>query len=357
MLRRLARLGLAVLLAASLALSLWSAARIAADPMLAPLIERGQAEIAAAANRTLAREATAEVLAARLTALLAETPRNWIAIQAVEQIAADRRLTLPDALAETRAAAWDEDTGFLARAGDCAACIWDAGQCSLSNALICNAPVTISPLGDVLGLSRAGVAFARGEEIDQFDLGLSIVGLAATVTLLASAGSSASVKLGAGLMRLARRMDLLTPRLTAQIGGTLKGAVDWAGLAAVRSADDLAGVIRAERLAPLAALATDLGRLREATGVTETLHLLRHVDDAADARRLANLAEATGPRSLGLVEVLGKSRALRLTLRWSDEAVALVSGLVGMLAALASALAGLLQGVTLRLLRRLLRPA
>ena len=77
----------------------------------------------------------------------------------------------------------------------------------------------------------------------------------------------------------------------------------------------------------------------------------RHVDDAADARRLARMSEALGPKTLGRIEVLGKARLFRLGLRLSDVARDLFAGLAG----LAAASVGFAQSAGLRLARRGLR--
>ncbi|WP_241427662.1 hypothetical protein [Fertoeibacter niger] len=353
MLRSGSRATLHLLLVASLALTVWTGAEIARDPLVRPFAERGAAEIIAATDRMLAAEATPQVIAARLTSLLAEDPRNWLAIEAVEGVAAERGIALPPALLAQRAAAWDADSGFWANAGDCATCIWDAATCNLQLALMCQAPVALTPLGDIAGISRAGVASITGGEVDEIDLALSVVGLSATALVIATGGSSAVVKVGAGLGKLARRMGLLSPALTRVITTQLRAGVDLAALPAVRSADDLAAVVRVDALAPLGALATDLGRLRDATGTTEALHLLRYVDDGAEARRLANAAEALGPRVVGRIEVLGKSRFLRATLRWSDALWQMFAGLAGLLGAAVGVLGGAAQSLGLRLLRRL----
>lgn len=194
--RWLARAGLTFLLVLSLALTGWSAWRISHDPLLRPLIDRTADEFAAALEREMADAAIPEAVVARLSVLLAEDPRNWIAIQAVEEIVADRGLHLPAAVTEARATAWEEDSGFLAKAGACLACTVNAANCSLSEALICNAPVALTPVGDLIGIGKAAVAAAGGDDIDEFDLALSLIGLGATVAVVATGGTSYHVEGG-----------------------------------------------------------------------------------------------------------------------------------------------------------------
>jgi tryptophanyl-tRNA synthetase len=99
----------------------------------------------------------------------------------------------------------------------------------------------------------------------------------------------------------------------------------------------------------------DPGRVQGAVGTTRALHLLSYVDDAADARRMARASEALGARTVGRIEVLGKARFLRATMRWSEAAWAVMAGLLGLIASAMALAAGAAQGAGLRALRRLLR--
>ena len=69
-------------------------------------------------------------------------------------------------------------------------------------------------------------------------------------------------------------------------------------------------------------VATDLSRVAANTSVTDTVRLMRHVDDTADARRLARVSEVTGPRTAAVFDVLGKQRVFRALVRLSDAAIA-----------------------------------
>ncbi len=313
-----------------------------------PIIDRTTDEIVAATDQMMAREATPERLTALINTRLAETPRNWVALQALAALAAERAVALPDSYAP----AYDADHSLTATASDCAGCAYDPATCTLSNVLICQAPVALTPIGDIAGLTRAGVAYSTGAEVDQIDLTLSLIGLGATAAIVASGGTSGAVKAGASTVKLARRMGLASPRLTAMAMDAARRGVDWAALPAARSTDDLARLIRADAIAPLTATLTDLNRLRASTSATDALHLLPLIDTAADARRLARAGEALGPRLVARAEVLGKARLLRATTRLSNVALTLTASLAALLASLAALIGGMIQSTLLRSLRR-----
>ncbi len=353
--RGLARSLLLMALIVSGALTFRAGVAVLRDPTLQPLVEASADQIKAATDRMMAEAATPERLAALISARLAEDPHNWVALDALQEVVAERKVVLPEGILQALAAARAKDDGLLAQVAGCAACAWDISQCGLSQAFICKAPILLTPVEDLRGIVKAGVDYGIGSEVDQLDLGLSVLGLSATALVLASGGASGTLKAGTALVRLARGMNLLSPRMTGLLVDTLRGGIDWAALPAVRGGDDLVGLVRTETVAPVLAIAADLGRTTDALGPARALHLLPLVDDATEARRIARAAEALGPRVIGRAEVLGKARLMRATVRIGSVATELMVGLVGLITGLGLAVAGMVQSVVLRGLRRMVR--
>lgn len=355
MARRIVRWFLLLVLAASAAGLVLVAAQIAANPLVSPWTEAAADQIAATTERMLASAATGETLPAHVRNRLAEDPRNWLAIDALLDLAAERRIVLPPDLLEVVATSREDDFNWYAVTAACGACMLDPAACSLNEVMLCQVPIALTPVGDIAGIARAGLDYAQGEAVDQIDLALSIVGLGASVIVVTSGGSSAVVKAGASLARLAHHMGRLSPRLLDMARDAVTRGVDWARLPEVRSLDDLTAAIHADAFAPLADILSDLTRVSTATGLTTTLHLLPMVDNAADARHLANAAEALGGKVVGRAEVLGKARLFRATVRFSQTAIALLVALNLLFLSLAGLAIHLLQTALLRHARRRLR--
>ena len=348
MLRQAARTALSLLLMASLALASWSLWTIRANPALRPFVDRGAAEIVAATDRWLATNAKAPEVEARLDALLAADKRNWLAIEAVEGVAADQHLTLSAGYLERRAEAWASDSGWLTRSGDCLSCAVNAANCDLSGILICQAPMVLTPLGDLAGVGVESFHWMVGSDVDQLNLAFSAVGLGAEAALAVTGGSSAVVKGGASIGKLALKMGLMSPRLTGLVLDAARRGIDWQRVPWFPGTDDLKAALRPEVIQPVVAVASQIGRIGGKLSVPETLHLLRYVDDAAEAKALANAAEALGPKTVGRLELMGKSRFLRATLRASDNLLALGWGFLGLIWALPSLVAGTVQHAAMR---------
>ena len=351
MFRRWTRYALTLALVGSLALTALSAARIALDPNLAPLRDATAAEIAAATETSLARIAPG-IIADRIADHLSATRRDWVVLQALHDLAADLGHPLPPDVQAAYDTAWAEDSGFWANAANCAACTLDPAACTLSNFLMCQAPIMLTPIGDLATILDGGIDYMAGEEVDRIAIALSIVGLGATATVVASGGTSAAAKLGASGIKMARGMGRLSPRLTSLVTRAATDGVDWIALRRARSLDDVALTLRTDAFAPLVSIAADLDRIRRTTDTTTALHLLSRIDDATEARRLANATEALGPRILAKAEVLGKARLLRATVRVTGIGYALVGGMVTLLLSISVLLGNALQTRLFATLRR-----
>ncbi|PON10129.1 hypothetical protein C2W62_51740, partial [Candidatus Entotheonella serta] len=74
-------------------------------------------------------------------------------------------------------------------------------------------------------------------------------------------GTTLGLKAGASVVKTARGMRLLSPRLTATLTRATREGIDWAALPAVRGTDDLAHVLRPAVLGPVTDTARALGRM------------------------------------------------------------------------------------------------
>lgn len=325
--------------------------RIATDPGLAPWRAATLDEIAATTDRMMARLATPEGLSALVSTRLAEDPRNWLALDALRQVADDRAIPLPATLITEFDRLKAEDSGLLTQTGACLTCAWDAATCSLTQVFLCQAPVSMTPVGDVLGLARGLKDYALDNPVDRLDLSLSVIGLGATLAALPSGGSGAVVKAGAGMLKTAARMGRVSRPLREMFETALREGIIWERAASTDWLTDPAILVRADAFLPATRTVTALDELYQATDLTTVLHVLPMVENADDAAGMAQVAKATAKGFIGKAEVLGKSRLLRATLRLSRA----TEMLIGSFIALSAALAGLVSSAIESRLRKALK--
>ncbi|HBT02612.1 MAG TPA: hypothetical protein DEB47_22815, partial [Citreicella sp.] len=318
--RSLFRRGLALLLrllpmVVTLGLMVWA---LQDNPLARPLVAASDQQIRASLDRALAARLPPERLVLELDEALMTNDLDRIDMLLP---LADRVGLTPDpAQAEAITALREAESGFWAGAADCARCAADVADCpSLRMLGACGIPLELTPVGDLNALRRAGIALWEEQDVDEVEVTLAAIGLAATGAIVLTGGSSATVKAGATALRLGRRMGTLTSGFAADLARLTDAAMLRRLLARSGDAADSARLARAN------ALAGDVTRVVGNTSMSDGILLLRHVDSAEDAARLARLSDVAGPETRGVIEVLGKSRTFRALLRVSDEALAAVA--------------------------------
>ena len=292
------------------------------SPFTAPFVERSVSDVQLALERAMARSVTPEWLEREMQEALAAADHDRVAM--LVSLADDYALALPAPLPEQIAAFETSQGGMLQSAADCILCAYDILSCpSLTLIASCAVPVELTPLGDINALRRAAMAALADQDVDQLEVGLAVVGLGATGLVLVSGGSSMTIKAGATVLRLARRLETLTPDMMISLRAASDIPVTWSRLPDFAfGRAPLSAVTDTARLSGLGRMAQNVGTIGRNTSTADALVLLRHVDSADDAARMARLSTAAGPGTRRTVEVLGKTRAFRALTRLSNAAIA-----------------------------------
>lgn len=190
-------------------------------------------------------------------------------------------------------------------------------------------------VGDVRDLAVQTLAWSRGEEVDRFILGLSLVGLATSAGALA-AGASAGVDAGIALTKAARRAGRMSVRLADDVSLMLRRVIDQDALASLarRQSDELAEgsaslaqrlsrVVRMDEAGGLLRYADGVGTIARTGGPQAALASLELADDARDLERLASVARHLGDGSAAAFKIAGKSLLRLADLVWTALAAIL----------------------------------
>jgi len=339
---RLARASLTLATFAVFTVSSWSFWQ---SPLVSPYRDRTEAELKVAFDAALTRDLTMRQVQTRIDAALAEGETDQA--MAILQLADHRGVTVQPNQRDRVIQAEEDASGWSA----CAACAIDHLDCpDLTRVATCNLPLELTPVGDAKAIYRGLEAYVLGQEVDRIDLALGVVGLAATAAILASGGSSTTIKAGATALRVARRTGAMTANLSDEIaildGRTLR--LDQAP-EVLRGSAEISALVDPAAAARLAEVASNVGRLTDAMPMGQALAVMRYADNTDDLARIARVAHSAGDETRAAVAVMGKARVLRLTTRITD--IALLMGALA-LAALGQCLAFLMW-----LARRGLRPA
>ena len=247
----------------------------------------------------------------------------------------------------------DRETGIVARARQCSACLADAAECRTPILLVlCNIPIEMTFVGDIRTLVEAGANVATGEAVDRFDVTLAAVGLGAAALTPATGGSSYTIKVGATVLKVARKMGRLGSGLVRIMGKATRIPIRWSKMDEFVQTRKLSAIVDVRGLEEIGDVAENLGTVSKRANTSDVIFLLKHVDSGKDAAALADISKVAGKRTRGAVEVLGLKKAGMAIKRLSN----LFMLAVGLIVALAGQLAALAAPVCLRLLRRIVDP-
>lgn len=197
--------------------------------------------------------------------------------------------------------------------------------------------------GDIRDAVREGARLATGQKADELILGLACVGLAITAGTYATLGAGSPARIGLSLAKVARKTGRMSADLTAYVGRSLRGVVDWAALKgaiggvsvtqpalAIRAARD---AVKVERAGGLMQLARNVGRVQTKAGTQAALDGLKIAESPRELARVATLSEKAGSRTRAILKVAGRGAialsvaAFDLSL-WILGALATLFGLV-----------------------------
>ncbi|MDK3019799.1 hypothetical protein [Pseudodonghicola flavimaris] len=355
MIARAARTILALLSLGFLLLAVWNICHLVTGTGGKLLVEETHSIVTKRLTETVFEEVDHARLEQELQSQLNESPRNWVIIESLKRIAERREIEISEDLSEALEQAFGDDHSMLRSLRECSLCVWDRSTCETSTAMVCGIAIDLTPLGDIASLGRAGTRYWNGEDIDELDVAFSVIGLSATVLSVSTAGTSLSIKAGAGFLKFAHRANKIPPQIARVLMHAARNGIDWAGLRKVRRLDDLKTVLRMHALRPAIEVASSIGNIVNQTGMPQGMHLLKISTNTDDLRMISKASDAWHRQTAGYLAILGKQRVTRLTMRYADEVYGLVIGIFGALSSLFGALLSGAGNVIVRRLRRLAR--
>lgn len=317
-----------------------------------PFAERSAAELRLRLETMINQQVTADWLETETEAALAAEDVDRLNL--LLDLANSRGHRLSDALLQQVATFEDARSGILARGVACGQCMADIQRCeTVAQVATCAVPFELTPLGDLNAVRQEAVAYVGGDEVDRLNLGLGIIGLGATGAVLATGGTSYTLKATTSFLRMARRIGTLTPALTLRLTRLIGDAIRWERMGDfARFRIGPAAMVDSARLAELTGLGQDLTRVLRNTSTADALSLMRNVDGAEDAARLARVSDAMGEDTRPALAVLGKARVWRAAVRLTDLAIAGITALILLIGQVAILLGQQIGNRLLRAMRR-----
>jgi hypothetical protein len=201
----------------------------------------------------------------------------------------------------------------------------------------------LTVIGDVRDITTEGGAMVADEPYDELILALSGIGLAVTSATWATGGAVLPARVGASVLKTAKRSGRLAAPLVDELGLLARQAIDMPALRRDLGAvalTDVAGLrrvaarhVETARGSRLMAALDHLTDLTSRVGPAETLRLLPRIDSIAGLENVAAMAKVMGKKTRAVIELTGKT-SLRLFKRGWPLARVLIVSLYAVLASI-----------------------
>ena len=171
-------------------------------------------------------------------------------------------------------------------------------------------------VGDVRDLSTEGIKFANDKKYDKVVLSVAAVGVGLSVSQLLSTGASTPLKVGASVIKIAKKTGKLSKAFLGVISSKLAKAVDmkilkkidFSSLNAIKKNKTL--FLKSLKLKGISKLFGNINKIKKNTSVFDTVSILKYVDNEKELTKVVKLSSKYKKNTKGVLKVLGKT-ALR----------------------------------------------
>lgn len=327
-------LRLCVTVAATFVFS-WNAWQISETRGGQIFVDRGLENISRAYSDFAYSELTQSRLENRILRELKSENSNWGLLQSLRDIADHQGYLLSIEVIDVWSVAYSQDHSLIKSSKECLQCMWNTQSCDGSIALICGLTLEITPIGDVTGLARAGISYTTGDDVDEIDAVLSAVGLGATALTVSSWGTTSPVtlptKVGAATLKFANLTNGIPKSLSNVFRRAAADGIDWAKLGISRTIGDVRKAVNAKALSPVIESVNAFGEILTNMNTEQALMLLKATENVSELKQMSKASEVLQSKTAGFVDLFGKKKVLRLTLRLADEIYYMLASLLGLI--------------------------
>ena len=177
-------------------------------------------------------------------------------------------------------------------------------------------------IGDIRDITREGEKYLQNRPYDEFVLGISIVGVGLTLTTISSAGSTTPLKVGASILKVAKRTGKLTKSFTKTIMTKLSKTYDKRLL---KKMD-----FKSINFEPIKPIFKNLNKIEKNTSYSDTLYLLKYIKDEKDLTKVTKLSQKYGKNTKAVLKVLGESalKGAKKVLVYTKDAIYLFGAIL-----------------------------
>lgn len=170
--------------------------------------------------------------------------------------------------------------------------------------------------GDFRDLKKEGTKYVDDKPYDAFILNISLVGIGLSASQLLSAGITTPLKVGASVIKVAKKSGKLTKPFTKVLSKKLSKTIDTKLLKTLEfnslfKLDKTTKTIaKSIDIKPVKSLFNDVNLIKKNTSIVDTITLMKYVDTPRDLKAIGKISSTYKANTKGVMRVLGKG-ALR----------------------------------------------
>jgi len=190
--------------------------------------------------------------------------------------------------------------------------------------------------GDLRDLKKEGSLYIDDKPYDTFILNISLIGVGLSASQLLSAGASTPLKVGASVLKVAKKTGkiskpfakVLSKRLSKTVDIKVLKQLEFTNIFKLKSTAKT--IEKSIDLTPVKVLFKDVEVIESHTSLTDTISLMKYIDTPKDLKAIGKISSKFGKNTKAVMKVLGKGalRTEKSIVKWSTKFLYQVVGFV-----------------------------
>lgn len=167
-------------------------------------------------------------------------------------------------------------------------------------------------VGDLRDLSTEGMKFANDEKYDKVVLSIATIGVGLSASQLLSAGSSTPVKVGASVLKVAKKtgklseafLNVISSKLLKVVDMKTLKTIDFSSISSIKKIGPTLG--KSLKLKHISGLFGNINKVKKNTSVFDTVSILKYVNTEKDLKKTVKLTQKYKKNTKAVFKILGK---------------------------------------------------
>ncbi len=195
--------------------------------------------------------------------------------------------------------------------------------------------------GDLRDMSKEGSKFANDEPYDKVIFGMAAIGVGLSASQLFSFGSTTPAKVGASIVKAAKKTGKLSKSFIAIVTAKLSKAIDFKKLKQIDYTSVAAVKKETKRISKslnnsfIRKAFKNINTIKKDTGsYADTIALLKYVDDPKDLQKVVNVSKKYKKNTKAVFKVLGRGvvrgivKGSAKLVKWTSLLIAQITSLI-----------------------------